>query len=56
MPAFAIPLTVLTTVLLGVRLLSRFSRRGGVLGLDDIFIIIGWVLATAAVSLIVVGE
>jgi hypothetical protein len=55
MPAYAIPLQVLTTILLGIRMLSRFSRSSGRLGLDDGFLIIGWVLSTAAGSLVIVG-
>jgi hypothetical protein len=41
-PAYGIILSVLTTFLLGVRLVSRLLERG--LGLDDALITAGWVL------------
>jgi hypothetical protein len=44
MPAFAIPVQAVTTVLLFIRLLSRFHRNGGQIGLDDLFIFLAWVL------------
>jgi hypothetical protein len=47
MPAYAISIQVVTSVLLGIRLVSRFNVLGGRLGLDDIFVVFGWVLAVA---------
>jgi hypothetical protein len=50
MPIYAITIEVITTVLLGVRLISRFNKLGGRLGLDDIFIVLGWIVAVAMTS------
>jgi hypothetical protein len=43
-PAYGITLTVVTTILLGIRLVSRLHERR--LGLDDGFITAGWVSST----------
>jgi hypothetical protein len=53
MPAYACTIIVVTTVLLGIRLVSRLHKFGGGLGLDDIFIVLGYVVAVAhAISVI----
>jgi hypothetical protein len=46
--AYAIPFQVVTTFLLAVRLISRYYRLGGrlgALGLDDAFIVVGWMIS-----------
>jgi hypothetical protein len=53
MPAYAITLEIVTTLLLSIRLLSRVNRTGGRLGLDDVFITIAWAIATVNIGLIV---
>jgi hypothetical protein len=55
MPPFAITIEVFTTILLAIRLWSRFQRTGGRLGLDDLFISIAWALATVGVGFILLG-
>ena len=56
MPAYALSIQVLMTVLLGIRLVSRFQRMGGRLGLDDVFISIAWIIATAGIVLTTLGK
>jgi len=53
MPAYALTIIGITTLLLFIRLLSRFQGSSGKLGLDDLFISIAWMLATAAVGIII---
>lgn len=53
MPAYAITIEIVTTLLLAIRLLSRVNRTGGKLGLDDVFITIAWAIATVNIGLIV---
>jgi hypothetical protein len=55
MPAYAIPLEVVTTMLITIRILSRFNRNGGRLGVDDIFVVLAWMTATTATGLVVWG-
>jgi hypothetical protein len=47
MPAFIIPIEVTTMLLLVIRLTSRLRRTGGSPGLDDLFISIAWICASA---------
>jgi hypothetical protein len=47
MPPYAITMLVFTSLLLGIRLVSRFKKYGGGLGLDDAFIVAGYLLAVA---------
>jgi hypothetical protein len=54
MPSFAIPIQVLTTLLLGIRLLNRITTRG-LFGLDDILIVLAWILGTALTGLVLLG-
>jgi len=53
MPAYALTIQITTTLLLGIRLVTRFQRTGGKLGLDDLCITIGWAIATANIALII---
>jgi hypothetical protein len=53
MPAYAISIQVFTTVLLGVRLASRFKRHGGRPGMDDLFIVLAWLLGLLLTTLAV---
>jgi hypothetical protein len=52
-PAYAITIEIVTTLLLAIRLLSRVNKTGGRLGLDDVFITIAWAIATVNIGLIV---
>ncbi|MFH7813322.1 hypothetical protein ACH0C8_15535, partial [Acetobacter lovaniensis] len=54
MPAYAITIQVITTILLTIRLISRFTRTGGQVGLDDALITIAWVFGLAMTVLVVV--
>jgi hypothetical protein len=56
MPVYALTIQVVMTVLLGIRLISRFQRMGGRLGLDDAFISMAWIIGTAGVVLTLLGE
>jgi peptidoglycan/LPS O-acetylase OafA/YrhL len=53
MPAYALTIGVVTTLLLAVRLFSRVTRAGGRWGVDDVFITIAWAVATASVGVLV---
>jgi hypothetical protein len=55
MPAYAIPIQVITAMFLAVRVCSRLHRNGGRLGIDDVFVVLGWMTATAASGLVVWG-
>jgi hypothetical protein len=56
MPIYAITIEATTTILLIIRLVSRFSRVGSRLGLDDAFITISWAIASANIVLTVLGR
>jgi hypothetical protein len=56
LPAYLISTQVIATVLLGIRLLSRIQWKGGGLGLDDLFITLGWVISTANTGLAIYGS
>lgn len=43
MPGVLIPLIVLSTATISVRLWTRFSRQAGSFGIDDLFIVGAWV-------------
>lgn len=43
MAALAIPLAVASTLMVSIRLWSRFTRQAGKLGIDDMFIVASWV-------------
>lgn len=51
LPAYFIPLEFFTTILLGVRLLSRFQWEKSRLGLDDLFITMAWAIGVVNTSL-----
>jgi hypothetical protein len=42
-PAYCIAFQTTATILVGLRLITRFRRTGGDFGLDDAFIVAGWV-------------
>ena len=56
MPAYVITFQVVTTLLLGVRLISRFKKLGGGLGLDDLFIGIAWTISVASMAASIYSE
>jgi hypothetical protein len=56
MPAYALTIQVIMTVLLGIRLVSRFQRMGGRLGLDDVFISIAWIIGTTGIAITLIGK
>ncbi|KAF1983648.1 hypothetical protein K402DRAFT_338074, partial [Aulographum hederae CBS 113979] len=51
MPAYAITVQVITTLLLGVRIISRTLRLKTKTGLDDLFIVIAWPYCLQQLSL-----
>lgn len=53
MPAYALTIQTLATLLIGIRFLSRVNGTGGRFGLDDAFIGIAWAIATVNIGLIV---
>lgn len=55
MPSFAIPIQVVTTLLLAIRLINRFTTRGS-FGLDDVLIAIAFILGSALTALVLVGK
>src|SRR5689334_10333085 len=56
MPEYSITFTVITTVFLGIRLTSRVRGTGGKAGLDDVFIMIGWILWNISNGYALVGK
>ena len=56
MPAYGITIASITTVLLGIRLYSRFQGSSGRLGLDDLCLVVGWALATVAIAFALLCE
>jgi hypothetical protein len=51
-PGIAITLEVISTVLFVLRLLVRFTQKGGAKpGLDDVFLIAGWVRKPPSINL-----
>lgn len=55
MPGYAIPIQVVTTILLWIRIATRFSSHGH-LGLDDVLIVCAWVLGTVVTGLVLYCE
>jgi len=53
---YCIVFQIVSTIFVGLRLTTRFKKGGGVFGLDDIFVLVGWVsrlpieLASSAVA------
>ena len=55
MIAFVLPIQIVTTLLLWIRLLSRFHRSGGQPGFDDVLVFVGWVLGTGLSATVLLG-
>jgi hypothetical protein len=55
MIAFVLPIQIVTTLLVYIRLLSRFHRSGGQSGFDDVLIFVGWVLGTGLSATVLLG-
>lgn len=55
MPALVLPIQIVTTVLLWIRLIARFRRTGGQFGLDDVFIAVAWILGTGVSAAVLLG-
>ncbi|MCK8168216.1 hypothetical protein LXA15_17595, partial [Erwinia amylovora] len=53
MPAYALAMQILSTLLVSIRLLSRVNGSGGSFGFDDVFIAVAWALATVNIGLII---
>jgi hypothetical protein len=53
---FGLTIEIVSTLLLGIRLISRSKRLGGSPGLDDILITIGWLLGLGMVICCIYGE
>ncbi|TID16456.1 hypothetical protein E6O75_ATG11574 [Venturia nashicola] len=53
MPAYALTIQALSTLLVGIRFLSRVNKTGGSFGLDDVFIAIAWAIATVNIGLVI---
>jgi hypothetical protein len=56
MLAYALVMIISTTLLLILRLVSRINRTGGKLGVDDVLIVIGWILSCSMTGIIVYGK
>ena len=56
MPAYALTMEAVTTLLLGTRLYSRLRHAAGSPGLDDVFITLSWVTSTVSIALIIEGK
>ena len=55
MIAFVLPIQIVATILLWIRLLSRFHRSGGQPGFDDVLLFVGWVLGTCLSATVLLG-
>lgn len=55
MIALVLPIQIVTTLLLWIRLLSRFHRSGGQPGFDDVLVFVGWVLGTSLSATVLLG-
>ena len=55
MIAFVLPIQIVTTLLLWIRLLYRFNRSGGQPGFDDALIFVAWVLGTGLSATVLLG-
>ena len=56
MPEFLITILTISTILLGVRLTSRIRGfGGGSPGIDDVFIIFGWLFSLASGTCVLIG-
>jgi hypothetical protein len=53
---FGLTIEIVSTVLLGIRLISRTRRLGGAPGLDDILIVLAWLLGLAMTICCIYGE
>jgi hypothetical protein len=53
MPAYAITIQVITTLLLGIRLISRVKGVGGRVGIDDVLIFFAWLFGLGLTVLII---
>jgi hypothetical protein len=56
MPAYAITIQVITTLLLAIRLISRAKRVGGRVGIDDVLIFFAWLFGLGLTVLIIYCE
>jgi hypothetical protein len=56
MPFYAIPIQVVTTLLVGIRFISRLGPYSVRPGLDDVLIFIAWTLGTLCTALALYGE
>jgi hypothetical protein len=55
MPEYMISILAFSTVLLGVRLISRIKRFGGYPGIDDVFITLAWLFSIASGTCVLLG-
>ncbi|QDS67865.1 hypothetical protein FKW77_007831 [Venturia effusa] len=53
MPSYALAIQTISTLLVGIRFLSRVNGTGGRFGVDDVFIGIAWAIATVNIGLII---
>jgi hypothetical protein len=56
MPALAVSIEVVTTVLLWMRIGSRFSTAHSTLGIDDILIVAAWITGLGLTVAVLLGE
>jgi hypothetical protein len=56
MPEYIISIHAIMTILLCIRLVSRFQRYGGRPGLDDVFITLAWIVSTANAITTLLGK
>jgi hypothetical protein len=56
MPGYMITVLSISTILLGIRLISRIRGFGGGRpGIDDVFIIFGWLFSLASGTCVLIG-
>ena len=53
---FGLTIEIVSTILLGIRLISRSKRLGGSPGLDDALIVLGWAGGLGVVICCIYGE
>jgi hypothetical protein len=56
MPAFVLPIQIVTSVLCWIRLLARFQQRGGHFGIDDVLVTLAWILGCGVSAAVLLSK
>jgi TRAP-type C4-dicarboxylate transport system permease small subunit len=56
MPALAVSIEVVTTVLLFMRISSRFTNGHSTIGVDDVLIVLAWITGLGLTIAVLLGE